>query len=219
MNTFSYKGVSYKIDKNNILEDFNAWDENFAEGMALELGISQGLTKEHWDIIRFIRKTFEETGRVPLVYETAIFTGFNVSEGKRLFPGGYLRCACVLAGVSYKEGYMKPAYLPQAAEEININAIEKPYMVDIRGFLIDPNEWNEYFAMYRAYEGKIPGGLLTEKHWQIIYYIREYYKENTNVPSVWQTCEAIGLEIGELERLFPQGYHRGAVKLAGLRVR
>jgi tRNA 2-thiouridine synthesizing protein E len=36
---------------------------------------------------------------------------------------------------------------------------------------------------------------------------------------VIETCEATDLDIAELERLFPDGYHRGAVKIAGLRLR
>jgi tRNA 2-thiouridine synthesizing protein E len=36
---------------------------------------------------------------------------------------------------------------------------------------------------------------------------------------VTETCEANDLDIDELEQLFPDGYHRGAVKIAGLRLR
>jgi tRNA 2-thiouridine synthesizing protein E len=38
-------------------------------------------------------------------------------------------------------------------------------------------------------------------------------------PSVTETCEVNDLDIEELEQLFPDGYHRGAVKIAGLRLR
>jgi tRNA 2-thiouridine synthesizing protein E len=219
MGTFTFKGKSYEIDDDNILLDFDSWDENFAVGMSANIGIKGGLSKEHCDIINFIRNTYKETGRVPLVYETAIAQGLDVREGKHLFPSGYLRGACVLSGVSYKEGYVRPAYLPQAAREIDINAVEKTYVVDIRGFLMDPGEWNQFFAIYRAYDCKIPGGRLTERHWQIINYLREQYARTKNVPNIWETCDTNNLSIKELEVLFPDGYHRGAVKLAGLRVR
>jgi tRNA 2-thiouridine synthesizing protein E len=219
MATFTHNGKSYQVDDDNILIDFDAWDENFAEGMAVKIGINRGLTKEHWEIINFIRDTYKESGRVPLVYETAIVKGLDFKEGKRLFPAGYLRGACVLAGVSYREGYVQPAYLPQTAKDIDIHAVERTYLVDIRGFLVDPADWNEFFAVYRAFESKIPGGRLTDLHWQVIYYLRDHYMSNRSVPLVWETCEANNLTIKELEELFPDGYHRGAVKLAGLRVR
>ena len=60
---------------------------------------------------------------------------------------------------------------------------------------------------------------LTENHWEIIRYLRKYHNENGEVPTVFQTCENFSLEIHELGDLFPDGYQRGAVKIAGLRVR
>ena len=39
------------------------------------------------------------------------------------------------------------------------------------------------------------------------------------VATLFETCDALNLDIGELEELFPTGYHRGAVKIAGLRVK
>jgi sulfur relay (sulfurtransferase) DsrC/TusE family protein len=38
------------------------------------------------------------------------------------------------------------------------------------------------------------------------------------VPTVYETFVANSLELEDLERLFPDGYQRDAVKLAGLRV-
>ena len=60
---------------------------------------------------------------------------------------------------------------------------------------------------------------LTEKHWEVIDFLRKKYAESRKVPTVYETCEATGVGLQELERLFPQGYHRGAVKIAGLRAR
>jgi tRNA 2-thiouridine synthesizing protein E len=66
---------------------------------------------------------------------------------------------------------------------------------------------------------KIHGGKLTDKHWQIIRFLREYYEKNEEIPTVYETCEANQINIEELDQLFPDGYHRGAVKIAGLRMR
>jgi hypothetical protein len=38
------------------------------------------------------------------------------------------------------------------------------------------------------------------------------------VATVYESCEACEMDIRRLETLFPTGYHRGAVKLAGLRM-
>lgn len=45
----------------------------------------------------------------------------------------------------------------------------------------------------------------------------EIYEEHKRVPTVYVTCEDTGVELDLLERLFPDGYHRGLVKIAGLR--
>jgi len=81
------------------------------------------------------------------------------------------------------------------------------------------DEWDEYYATFRAYDMKIPEGKLTEEHWKIIRFLRESWEKNNTVPNVYETCEATGIQLEELEHLFPDGYHRGAVKIAGLKVR
>ncbi len=60
---------------------------------------------------------------------------------------------------------------------------------------------------------------LTDRHWQVIRFLRQSHEKNNLVPTVYETCEANKMDLEELERLFPDGYHRGAVKIAGLRVR
>ena len=60
---------------------------------------------------------------------------------------------------------------------------------------------------------------LTDRHWQIIRYLRSRFERTGAVPTVYETCTANDIELDELERLFPDGYHRGAVKVAGLCVR
>ena len=219
MDTFTHKSKNYEVDKKGFLRHFECWDENFAEGMSKQLKIGNGLTKEHWDVIHFIRKTYKETGKCPVVYETCRMMGLRLKDLRRLFPTGYLRGVCKLAGITYKEGYLGQAYAPPAAEDLNIISFDKTYETDVRGFLVYPDEWDECYAMFRAYDMKIPGGKLTEKHWEVIRFLRESYEKNNVVPTVYETCEAIGIDLEELEKLFPDGYHRGAVKIAGLKVR
>jgi tRNA 2-thiouridine synthesizing protein E len=217
MNTFTFGNKTYATDTEDFISDFNDWDENFARGMAPQTGVIAGLTEEHWKIVRYIRDTFKETGKCPLVYETCRVNHLHIQELKKLFPGGYLRGACKLAGVSYKEGYLDQSWSEDLAEKITGGAQEKVYGVNVRGFLMNPSEWDEKFAAYKAWEMKMPK--LTEKHWQVIRFLRKSFEERNLVPTVYETCEAHNIEIEELQKLFPDGYHRGAVKLAGLRVR
>jgi tRNA 2-thiouridine synthesizing protein E len=217
---FLHRDKEYEVDSKGFLTDFNKWDENFAEGMALQLGIPAGLTKEHWDVIRFIRTLFKKEGRCPPVYETCRMTVLSLAEMEQLFPTGYLRGACKLAGISSKVGQLGLTYNTATLSEKTplLSSLNKTYEVDVRGFLVNPDQWDEQYAIYRAYDMKVNGGKLTDRHWQIIRFLRESYAYNHDVPTVYETCDANQMDIEELEKLFPDGYHRGAVKIAGLKI-
>ena len=217
MKTIKFGNKTYSTDTEEFLADFKDWDEEFARGMAPQTGILAGLTEAHWKVIRYIRNTFKSTGKCPLVYETCRVNRLHIQELKTLFPAGYLRGACKLAGISYVEGYLDQSWSQELAEKITAGAQEKSYTINVRGFLVNPSEWDEKFAIYKAWEMKMPK--LTDRHWQIIRFLRTKFEFRNIVPTVYETCEANGIDIEDLEKLFPDGYHRGAVKLAGLRVR
>ena len=226
MSTFTFENKAYPVNTEEFLLDFNEWDENFARGMAPKVYIISGLSEDHWKIINFIRDFFKRTGKCPLVYETCRMNRLHLRELQKLFPAGYLRGACKLAGVTYKEGYFAPTRSPQldqsfldelAERDTTGDQEKKTFEVNIQGFLINPQEWDKRYAIYKAQEMKMPK--LTDKHWQVINFLRQSFEKNNLVPTIYETCEAIGIDLEELQKLFPDGYHRGAVKIAGLRTR
>lgn len=218
MQIIRYGNKRYHVDDDGFLIDSKKWDEDFAKAMSTDVQIKHGLTAKHWEVIKYIRNTFKDQGKCPLVYQTCQLNGLRLRELKTLFPTGYLRGACKLAGITYKEGYLGHSWMEGPSEEVAASAKEKTYSVDVRGFLVNPDDWDEQFANYKAFEMKITDKL-TEQHWRIIHFLRESYEKTRVVPTVYETCEANNLDIEELELLFPDGYHRGAVKIAGLRVR
>lgn len=221
MHTINLKGKPYHVDASGLLSNFEEWDENFAEGMAPRLGIADGLTGRHWEVIQYIRYAFRKTGKCPLVFELCRGIGIDPVEFKKLFPSGYLRGACLLAGISYRDrvtdltGRHRP--LSEIPEEDKLRFTEKTYMVDQNGFLLDPSQWDEQFAVGKAEEMKMESGL-TDSHWQIIHYLRKSYSTRNHIPTFFECCEENNLAFKDLEALFPDGYHRGAVKISGLRV-
>lgn len=89
-----------------------------------------------------------------------------------------------------------------------------------QGFLVNPADWNEDVAKWLAELNKIP---LTEAHWEIILFIRHYYKQYKHLPNARVFTKAIARELGEdkgnsryLHKLFPDGPLKYACKLAGL---
>jgi tRNA 2-thiouridine synthesizing protein E len=125
--------------------------------MALQLKIPHGLIKEHWDVIHSIRNTFQEMGRCPLVYEICRMNGLRIQDLRKLFPTGFLRGACKLAGITSREGHLGPAYDPISLPDITsfMESYDKTYEVDVRGFLVNPDQWDEYYAVYKAYDPKL----------------------------------------------------------------
>jgi dissimilatory sulfite reductase related protein len=83
------------------------------------------------------------------------------------------------------------------------------------GFLAHPEEWNEDVAaeLARVEEGI---ELLSEAHWAVIRYIRQYYLEKNLAPMVRSVCKTTGMALMRIYELFPSGPAKGACKLAGL---
>jgi len=189
--------------------------------MAPKLNILNGLTEKHWNVIRFVRESFYRSGIFPRVYETAKANGLTYRELRHLFPTGYLRGVCLISGITYKDRlvayYGEPSLIPAVAEA-EMKQKVKTYPVDPYGFLMKPSEWDEDYAIRKAEEMEIPV-LLSDKHWRMIHCLREQYEKTGTVPTVYECCESSGIELEDMEKLFPDGYQRGAIKIAGLRVR
>lgn len=217
MQHYSYKDTTYEVDDQGCLLNTKSWDTNFAEGTAKECGI-QSLTKEHWEVLRFVRETFETSGICPTIFAVCKAHGLRPREMKMLFPTGYHRGLCRIAGVHYRVHRLPDhAHVKEAMADLKALSGNKHYLVDVRGFLVDPDTWDPNFAMHRALEMKIPRGQLTEQHWQVIEYLRDVFKKEKRIPTIYEACENCDLGFENFESLFPNGYHRGALKIAGLR--
>ena len=90
----------------------------------------------------------------------------------------------------------------------------KAYDVDEDGFLQDPDLWNDDVAKdFMSTEGITE---LTDDHWKVIHYIRNYYLQFGIAPMVRKVCKQTGFSLKEIYNLFPSGPAKGACKLAGL---
>lgn len=198
------------------LLDWRQWTESYAEELAPSLGIPGGLTPRHWEVIRSIRNSFAETGKCPVVYQTCRQQGLRLRELEELFPTGYQRGACKLAGLNYLSDF-HPSEGPSRRADGASSSAEagRSYRVDDHGFLLEPATWDERWAAGKADE--LGTGTLTDQHWRVLRGLREAFAQTGEVPTVYETCRRQGLELEDLESLFPSGYHRGAVKIAGLR--
>ena len=101
-----------------------------------------------------------------------------------------------------------------------IEANGKTYETDEEGYLADLNAWEPEVAAVMA---KLDDCELTDSHWEVINFLREYYEEYQIAPAVRVLTKAIGKKLGKdkgnskyLYELFPYGPAKQACKYAGL---
>ena len=86
--------------------------------------------------------------------------------------------------------------------------------VDEDGFILQPEEWNEEVAKALASTEDVSE--MTEAHWKIVNYLRDYYKKFGIAPMIRKLCKETGFSLKEIYELFPSGPAKGACKVAGL---
>jgi len=176
-----------------------------------KLGIFGGLTEDHWKVVRYLRDKFLTEKTVPVVVTACAENKLRLSRLRELFPTGYHRGACKIAGINY--AFMCETNLWLTYE--TVPPTEAEHEVDELGFLRDFEQWNERFAHWVVRNWNLPEGL-TERHWKIIHYLRDVYGKSGTMPTVFEVCSSNNISLDEMGRLFPKGYHRGACRAAGL---
>ncbi len=86
--------------------------------------------------------------------------------------------------------------------------------IDEDGFIQDPGEWDENVAADLAKTEAVEE--LTEDHWKVVNYLRDYYLEYDMAPMIRKLCKETGFKLKEIYELFPSGPAKGACKVAGL---
>jgi dissimilatory sulfite reductase related protein len=86
--------------------------------------------------------------------------------------------------------------------------------VNDEGFFADFEQWTPEMAAEIARQVGIDE--LTDKHWQVITFMRTEYAEKGTGPTVRALGKASGVSIKELYQLFPKGPAKLAAKIAGI---
>ena len=86
--------------------------------------------------------------------------------------------------------------------------------VDEDGFIQQPDAWTEELAAAIAKTEEVDD--LTEDHWKVINYLREYYAQFGIAPMIRKLCKETGFKLKYIDELFPSGPAKGACKIAGL---
>ncbi len=96
----------------------------------------------------------------------------------------------------------------------------KEYPTDNQGYLLDSAQWDEQLAVEIA---RLELVELNKKHWQVVFFVREFYLEFNTSPAIRALVKAMQNKYGAetvnsryLYRLFPEGPAKQATKIAGL---
>lgn len=90
--------------------------------------------------------------------------------------------------------------------------------VDADGYLVDPDAWDEAFALETA---AALGIEMTEEHWAVVRFMREEREKRGVTPDARHVMrhlsETRGASRNRLFELFPYGYPGQACRIAGMR--
>jgi tRNA 2-thiouridine synthesizing protein E len=106
----------------------------------------------------------------------------------------------------------------QVMATLDVNG--KQLELDEDGFLVDMGEWNEDVAVALAKTEEVE---MTDNHWEVVNFLREYYDEYKIAPMIRILTKALGKKLGKdkgntkyLYELYPAGPAKQACKIAGL---
>ncbi|MBI4704399.1 MAG: TusE/DsrC/DsvC family sulfur relay protein [Deltaproteobacteria bacterium] len=86
--------------------------------------------------------------------------------------------------------------------------------IDEDGFIQQPDLWNQTVATALAKTEGVDD--LTEEHWKVVNYLRQFYLEFGVAPMIRKLCKETGFKLKKIYELFPSGPAKGACKVAGL---
>lgn len=85
-------------------------------------------------------------------------------------------------------------------------------LFDSDGYLLDRYEWNEHLTTKLANDEGITQ--LTDEHWLVIHYIRDYFNRLNAMPPPRRVCRQLGIEGHDIKAMF--GSCLAAWRIAGL---
>ncbi len=101
-----------------------------------------------------------------------------------------------------------------------MSSILENLLRDKEGYLTDSSQWNEDVAKAIADDEDLD---LTDDHWQVVHYVRNFYEEFNTSPSIRPLVKYLQNEWSSekgnsiyLALLFPEGPAKQATKIAGL---
>jgi len=102
MTTTTLAGHEFHVNEEGFLTVPAEWNEELAPLLAAQIGID--LTDRHWEVLRFLRVDFAETGETATLRRVAARSGVPVKELFALFPQKPAKKMAYIAGLPKPHG-------------------------------------------------------------------------------------------------------------------
>ena len=215
------------------LANLSDWRKSVAQTLAARDGLT--LDDRHWQVIDVMRDYYQAFN-VPPIKKLLIrelkkrepSVTFDDALFQDLFPGGVLVQGSKIAGVPIPMMDVeleRETYQAKAAPNVthfmgSFNFDGETFAVTPTGNLMELHRWNSRLAEHMAQQEGIE---LTEEHWEVLNFLREFYFTYGVSPMVKilmrYMAEDLGPERaskGYLYSLFPKGPSRQGSRIAGL---
>jgi len=100
--TTTIAGHELDVDAEGFLQRPEQWTDDVGLAIAADLGIA--MTDRHWQVVRFMRDRYLETGAAPSIRTLGKDSGVPVKELYALFPKGPAKLAARIGGIPKPRG-------------------------------------------------------------------------------------------------------------------
>jgi tRNA 2-thiouridine synthesizing protein E len=87
-----------EFDEQGYMLDEQTWTAEIGQAIAEREGLD--LTSQHWEIIKFVRTEFHDSGTAPTIRRITRNFKINTKELFKLFPRSPVKLAAMIAGLS-----------------------------------------------------------------------------------------------------------------------
>jgi tRNA 2-thiouridine synthesizing protein E len=91
------------VDAEGFLQKPEQWTDEIGAEIARQAGID-ALSDKHWQVVRFMRDRFLQTGQAPSIRTLGKESGVSTKELYQLFPKGPAKLAAKIGGIPKPHG-------------------------------------------------------------------------------------------------------------------
>jgi TusE/DsrC/DsvC family sulfur relay protein len=102
MSIATLAGHEFHVNEEGFLTEPTEWDEELGAALAAQIGIE--MTDAHWEVVRFLRDDFAETGETATLRRVSTRSGVPVKQLFTLFPQKPAKKMSYVAGLPKPHG-------------------------------------------------------------------------------------------------------------------